>query len=381
MNKYFDYAATALPNIEVIKRLLELYPKEYLFGNPSSNHNNGINAKVLLENARKLIAESLKCQSSEIYFTSGGSESDNFALKGFMSNFETNAELITSTIEHPAILNTCKELEKIGYKVKYIKPDDYGYIDVKDIEEQITTNTKLISIMSVNNEFGVIEPIKEIAKLAHKHNIVFHSDMVQGVGLYNIDLSNIDMASFSGHKFGAIKGTGILYKKDNIILNPIIQGGGQEKGLRSGTENVFGALDMAHCLQDTIKKKWNKETINNIRQWIDNLSAELFEYCKEKIAFISFHECIANCLTIAFKNIDSRTLQLLLSQEGYCVSIGSACHSNSAETSYVMKEIGLPEEFQNGVIRITVPPETTEKDIKNLGIVLIQKLKYLYESE
>lgn len=381
MNKYFDYSATALPNIEVIQLLLEVLPKEYLFGNPSSNHDNGINAKILLENARKLIAESLHCQSSEIYFTSGGSESDNLALKGFMSNFEKNAELITSTIEHPAILNTCKELEKIGYKIKYIKPDSYGYINIKDIEEQITTNTKLISIMSVNNEFGVIEPINEIAKLAHKHNIIFHSDMVQGVGLYNINVSNIDMASFSGHKFGAIKGTGILYKKDNIILNPIIQGGGQEKGLRSGTENVFGAIDMAYCLQNTINKKWNKETINNIKKWINNLSTELFEYFKEKIVFISFDGCISNCLTIAFKNIDSRTLQLLLSQEGYCVSIGSACHSNSTDTSYVMKEIGLPKEFQNGVIRITVPPETSEEDIKNLGIVLIQKLKYLYESE
>lgn len=381
MNKYFDYAATALPNIEVIQLLLEVLPKEYLFGNPSSNHDNGINAKILLENARKLIAESLHCQSSEIYFTSGGSESDNLALKGFMFNFEKNAELITSTIEHPAILNTCKELEKIGYKVKYIEPDRYGYINIEDIEKQITKNTKLISIMSVNNEFGVMEPINEIAKLAHKNNVIFHSDMVQGVGLYNIDLSNIDMASFSGHKFGAIKGTGILYKKDNIILNPIIQGGGQEKGLRSGTENVFGAIDMAYCLQNTINKKWNKETINNVKQWINNLSTELFEYFKEKIAFISFDGCISNYLTIAFKNIDSRTLQLLLSQEGYCVSIGSACHSNSTDTSYVMKEIGLPKEFQNGVIRITVSPETSEEDIKNLGIVLIQKLKYLYESE
>ena len=383
MNKYFDYAATALPNIEVIKRLLELYPKECLFGNPSSNHNNGINAKVLLENARKLIAECLKCQSSEIYFTSGGSESDNIALKGYMTQFPKGSELITSTIEHPAILNTCKELEQMGYVIKYVSPDIRNTITAFDIEKLITNNTKLVSVMAVNNETGVINPINEIADIVHEHGIVFHSDMVQGVGLYDIDLSNIDMASFSGHKFGAIKGTGILYKKENITLSPLIQGGGQEKGLRAGTENVFGNLDMALCLQETITKKWNIDKRLEIRKSIVELIGRLWHWDKDKVSILSFPmNRIDNCLLVAFKDIDSRTLQLLLDQEGHCVSVGSACHSNSKDTiSYVVKAIDTPEEFQNGVIRITVPPEANIEDVRTFSRVLMSKLNYLYESE
>lgn len=381
--KYFDYAATALPNIEVIKDILEIYSKEYLFGNPSSFHNNGVNAKLLLENARNLIGKMLNCKASDIYFTSGGSESDNMALKGYMEQFPKGSELITSTIEHPAILNTCKELEQMGYIIKYVSPDIRNTITASNVEKLITDKTKLVSVMAVNNETGVINPINEIADIVHEHGIVFHSDMVQGVGLYDMDLSNIDMASFSGHKFGAIKGTGILYKKENITLNPLIQGGGQEKGLRAGTENVFGNLDMALCLHETIIKKWNIDKRVEIRRSIVELIGRLWNWDKDKVSILSFPmNRIDNCLLVAFKNIDSRTLQLLLDQEGYCVSVGSACHSNSNETiSYVVKEIDTPKEFQNGVIRITVPPEATIEDVREFSNVLISKLDYLYESE
>lgn len=381
--KYFDYAATALPNIEVIKDILKIYPKEYLFGNPSSSHDNGVNAKILLENARDLIAKMLKCKASNIYFTSGGSESDNTALKGYMTQFPKGSELITSTIEHPAILNTCKELEQMGYVVKYVSPDFKNTITADNVLKLLTDKTKLVSIMAVNNETGVINPINDIADIVHRYGAVFHSDMVQGVGLYDMDLSNIDMASFSGHKFGAIKGTGILYKKENITLNPLIQGGGQEKELRSGTENVFGNLDMALCLQETLNRKWNKDKKIEIKKGIIELIGKLWNWDKDKVSILSFPvNRIGNCLTLAFKDIDSRTLQLLLSQEGYCVSVGSACHSNSKETvSYVVKEIDIPEEFQHGVIRITAPPEADIEDIRAFSEVLISKLDYLYESE
>lgn len=381
--KYFDYAATALPNIKVIKDILEIYPKEYLFGNPSSSHNNGVNAKLLLESARDLIGEMLNCKASDIYFTSGGSESDNMALKGYMTQFPKGSELVVSTIEHPAILNTCKELEQMGYVIKYVSPDGMNIITAFNVEKLITDKTKLVSVMAVNNETGVINPINEIADIVHEHGIVFHSDMVQGVGLYDMDLSNIDMASFSGHKFGAIKGTGILYKKENITLNPLIQGGGQEKSLRAGTENVFGNLDMALCLQETIIKKWNIDKRLEIRKSIVELIGRLWHWDKDRVSILSFPmNRIDNCLLVAFKDIDSRTLQLLLDQEGYCVSVGSACHSNSNETvSYVVKEIDTPEEFQNGVIRITVPPEATIEDVREFSNVLMSKLDYLYESE
>lgn len=383
MNKYFDYAATALPNIEIIQEILKIYPKEYLFGNPSSTHNSGINAKLLLESARDLIAKMLKCKSSDIYFTSGGSESDNLALKGYMTQFPKGSEMIVSSIEHPAILNTCKELEHMGYIIKYVSPDIRNTITAFNVEKLITNKTKLVSVMAVNNETGVINPINGIADIVHEHGIVFHSDMVQGVGLYNIDLSNIDMASFSGHKFGAIKGTGILYKKENIILNPLIQGGGQEKGLRAGTENVFGNLDMALCLKETLINKWNIDKRVEIRKSIIELIARLYDWDKNKVKILSFPKNrIDNCLLVAFKDIDSRTLQLLLDQEGYCVSVGSACHSNSKDTiSYVVKEIDTPEEFQNGVIRITVPPEAKIEDVREFSNVLMSKLDYLYESE
>lgn len=381
--KYFDYAATALPNTKVIKDILKTYPKEYLFGNPSSSHINGVNAKILLESARDLIGKMFNCKASDIYFTSGGSESDNMALKGYMTQFPKGSELISSTVEHPAILNTCKELEKMGYVVKYVKPDFRNTITAKNILKLITDKTKLVTIMAVNNEIGVINPINEIADITHECGAIFHSDMVQGVGLYDIDLSNIDMASFSGHKFGAIKGTGILYKKENIALNPLVQGGGQEKGLRAGTENVFGNLDMALCLQETIIKKWNIDKRLEIRRSIVELIGRLWNWDKDKVSILSFPmNRIENCLLVAFKDIDSRTLQLLLDQEGYCVSVGSACHSNSNETvSYVVKEIDIPEEFQNGVIRITVPPEATIEDVREFSNVLMSKLDYLYESE
>ena len=190
MNGYFDYAATAPVNVEILDNILSDYNTDILFGNPSSTHTDGILAKEILEQARTDISEILGCNKEEIFFTSGGTESDNMALKGIMLKYnKNNAQLITSTIEHPAILNTCKELEKLGYTIHYVKPDENGIINPKNVEELINPATKLISIMAINNEIGTIEPINEIAKIAHDHNVLFHSDMVQGVGLYNIDTS------------------------------------------------------------------------------------------------------------------------------------------------------------------------------------------------
>lgn len=373
----FDYAATApIDKIALAKALERM--DDGLFGNPSSNHILGIKAKQILKEARDKISNYLHCESNKIYFTSGGSESDNLALKGFMTKFNSGYELITSTIEHPAILNTCKDLEKMGYVIKYVKPNSQGYINPKSVEKLITKKTALISIMAVNNEIGTIEPINEIANIAHKHNVAFHSDMVQGVGLYDIDLSNIDMASFSGHKFGAIKGIGILYSK--VGLNPLILGGGQEKGIRSGTENVFGALDMAYSLENTLEK-WNKEYKSGTKAYFKDITNSLYEKFHDKVYLISNELSIPNCLNIGFKGIDSKTLQLMLSQEDILVSVGSACHSNSDEISYVIKEINIPEQYQNGVLRITSNPQMIPPDFEHLKEVLIQKLNYLYESE
>ena len=382
MSLYFDYAATSPINMIILDNILTEYKEELLFGNPSSTHINGILARGILEQARTDIAELLGCKNNEIFFTSGGTESDNMALKGIMLKYSNkNAQLITSTIEHPAILNTCKELEYLGYKIHYVKPDENGVINPKDVEQLINPTTKLISIMAVNNEIGTIEPINEIAKIAHAHNVLFHSDMVQGVGLYNIDLSNIDLASFSGHKFGAIKGTGILYKKTGVDIEPILQGGGQENGLRSGTENILGALDMARCLKDTIDK-WHAKNKNELKEEFNALVNKLYSEFGDKVYKISNDFGEPNLLSIGFADIDSRTLQLLLSEEdNICVSVGSACHSNSDDISHVIKAINVPKKYQNGVIRITATPDTTEKSILILGDAILNKLRKMYGGE
>ncbi len=389
MSLYFDYAATAPVNAEILDNILSDYNVDILFGNPSSTHTNGILAREILEQARIDISELLGCQSNEIFFTSGGTESDNMALKGIMLKYkvspyyhsENNAQLITSTIEHPAILNTCKELEKLGYIIHYVKPDENGMFNPKDVEQLINPATKLISIMAVNNEIGTIEPINEIAKIAHDHNVLFHSDMVQGIGLYNIDLSNVDLASFSGHKFGAIKGTGILYKKAGIDIEPILKGGGQENGLRSGTENVLGALDMANCLKYTIDK-WNSKNKAELRENFNALVNKLYAEFGDKVYKISNDFGEPNLLSIGFAGIDSRTLQLLLSEEeDICVSVGSACHSNSEDISHVIKAINVPKKYQNGVIRITATPDTTEQSILILGTAISKQLRKMYEGE
>ena len=382
MNGYFDYAATAPVNLKALNAILTEYNEELLFGNPSSTHTNGILAREIFEQARIDISELLGCQNNEIFFTSGGTESDNMALKGIMlKHSNKNAQLITSTIEHPAILNTCKELEKLGYTIHYVKPDEKGIINPKDVEQLINPATKLISIMAINNEIGAIEPINEIARIAHEHNVLFHSDMVQGVGLYNIDLSNVDLASFSGHKFGAIKGTGILYKKVGIDIEPILKGGGQENGLRSGTENILGALDMVYCLKDTIDK-WNAKNKYELREGFNALVNRLYAEFGDKVYKISNDFCEPNLLSIGFADIDGRTLQFMLSQEdNFYVSVGSACHSNSEDISHVIKAINVPKKYQNGVIRITATRDTTPEDILELGVAISKKLRYIYRKE
>lgn len=357
---YFDYAATYPLNKEIFEYCWDKM-EDGIFGNASSSHTEGIKASKLLENARIKIANEFRCEPNEIYFTSGGSESDNMALKGVMLKYKPEeAELITSTIEHPAILETCKQLERFGYKIRYVKPNDMGYIQTQEIKKLINEKTKLISIMTVNNELGVIENIYEIAHLAHNCGVLFHTDAVQSVGKIQLNLSTIDMASFSGHKFGAVKGIGFLYKKDYIELEPLICGGGQEKGLRAGTENVFGAVMMSECI-DKYTREWL--STDYILDMQNEFVKQLKNHFKDNIIINSNQLGIVN---VAFKNINGETLQLMLSSKGYAVSTASACHSNSNEPSYVLKEIGVPKDFIKGSLRISFSPVTKPFEINNL---------------
>lgn len=380
MNKYFDYAATAPVNKSVIQEILEIYDKDFLFGNPSSIHVNGINAKILLNNARIKIANLLKCDKEEIIFTSGGTESDNMALFGVMTKYNPNeAEMITSSIEHPAIINTAKIIQKMGYKVHYISPNKDGIIRAEDVSKKINNKTKLISIMAVNNEIGTIQPLNEIYQICKQNNIIFHSDMVQTVGFTDLNMENVDLASFSAHKFGGLKGTGFLFKRKNLQINPFINGGGQENSYRSGTENVFGNLVMAYCLEDIIKKN-NSAKINDVREYSKFLYENLKHEFQDNIILNgSLEKRVSNNINISFRNINSETLQLMLSNEGYCVSIGSACHSNKNENSYVLEEINVPEEYIKGTLRITFSTNITKQDVINLLNSIIKNVKILYK--
>ena len=372
---YFDYASTCPIN----KKIFNLCSQELengIFNNPSSTHEEGIKAADFLQKARQIIADILKCSITEIIFTSGGSESDNMALKGIMLKYKpTEAELITSTIEHPAILQTCKQLERFGYKIHYIKPNNMGYISADDIKNKINNKTKLISIMTINNELGTKQNIYEIAHIAHTKGVLFHTDAVQALGKIDLDLSNIDMASFAGHKIGAMKGVGFLYIKDYVELEPLICGGGQESDLRAGTENVFGNYMMALCLKEYYKE-WNDCNIKIMNYLQDKIVKSLKEEFGNNIIINSNQLSILN---IAFKNINSETLQLMLSSKGDMVSVASACHSNVQEPSYVLKEIGLSPEFQNGSLRISISPSTKEFEVDNLIKNIIFYANHLFK--
>lgn len=380
--EYFDYAGTSPLNMKIFKKICEADDFGDIFGNPSSVHNRGIRAKKLLNSAREIVSVVLKCSPEEIIFTSGGSESDNMALFGIMysrdKKYENKNELIVSRIEHPAILNAAKELQERGFIVKYIDVDENGVIKLEQLQEAITSHTRLISIMSVNNETGVIQPIKEVYKLAKINNIVFHTDAVQSVGVNPINVKNCDLLSLSGHKFGAFKGTGILYKKKNISMSPLIYGGEQENSYRSGTENVFGNLMLALCLMDFIEQ-W-EEKKNNIKLLRDKVIKSLEDEFGELIKFNGdVKNKVCNNVNVSFKYLDAQTMQLFLINNGIDVSIGSACHSSKSEPSYVLKAMKVPEDFINGTLRITFGYDTDWSDVQKLLNCIIAHASYLYK--
>lgn len=360
-DKYFDYAATYPTNYSEygMEKLKELIDNPDIFGNPSSTHILGINANDMLNEARQTIANFYDIKAERIIFTSGGSESNNLAIKGTMFKYKPDeSELITSTIEHPSVLETCKQLERFGYTIRYVNPNEDGIIDLESVQKQVNNKTKLISIMSVNNETGNKNPIYLIGEFCKEKGILFHTDAVQNpfnLSIYT-SIDCIDFASISGHKFGAMKGVGFLIIPSEYCneLEPLICGGGQEFGVRSGTENVLAICHMSKLFQEKIKN--NKEldaliTINGIKIFADKLKEDFGD---DVIIITNLENSIGTILNVAFKNIDSETLQLMLSNKGYKVSIGSACHSKSSEPSYVLQALNVPKEFIHGAIRISV---------------------------
>lgn len=374
--RYFDHAATTAVREDVLKEMIPYFSVEY--GNPSSIYTMGRKSRRAVEQAREKVANAINANTKEIYFTSCGSESDNLAIKGVAyANKKKGTHIITSKIEHPAVLNTCKKLEQQGFEVTYIGVDEKGKIKLNELVSAIKNSTILISIMFANNEIGTIQPIKEIGQIAKEHNIIFHTDAVQAVGNVKIDVQkmNIDLLSMSGHKFYGPKGIGALYVKKGIDFERIQDGGHQERNKRAGTENVAEIVGLGKAIEISCKQfdEYNNK-LNMLRQYY-------IKKVQENINEIRINGDIENRLpgncNISFKGIDGETLLLELDAIGICASTGSACTSGSSAPSHVLVELGIPQDYIQGSLRITFGQENTIEDVDFLVEKLIEIINKL----
>lgn len=333
----------------------------------------GRQSKKALEQARNRVAKAINSNSKEIYFTSCGSESNNLALKGIAyANKEKGNHIITTKIEHPAILETCKTLEKQGYIITYLNVDENGMISLEELENEINEKTILISIMFANNEIGTIQPIEQIGNIAKKHGVLFHTDSVQAIGNIVIDVKkmNIDLLSMSAHKFYGPKGVGALYVKDGVNFEKIQNGGHQEKDKRAGTENIAGIVGLGKAIEIAYKN------IENYNKQLTGLRDYYISQVEEKIpdTKLNGHRSLRlpGNANISFKNVIGEDLLLKLDENGICASTGSACSSGSSKPSHVLLAIGLNKEFSQGSLRITLGEENTKEDIDFLVEQLVK---------
>ena len=363
--RYFDNAATTKVKEEVLKEMFPYFSVAY--GNPSSMYSIGRSSRRAIETARKRVAELINCKSKEVYFTSCGSESDNMALKGIAyANKEKGNHIITSKIEHPAILNSCKTLEKQGYRITYLNVDENGNIDINELENTINKDTILISIMFANNEIGTIEPIEQISKIAKKHNIIFHTDAVQACGNIKIDVKDmgIDMLSLSGHKINAPKGVGALYVREGIEFDRFLDGGHQEKNKRAGTENVAEIVGLGKACEIA------KNNLELHTKKLKELRDFYINQVEEKIENIKLNGPRDNRLpgnaNISFKGVNGSELLLKLDEKGICASAGSACSTGSSSPSHVLTSIGLDSKMAEGTLRVSFGEENSKEDVEYL---------------
>ena len=359
---YLDNAATTKTSEEVVAAMLPYFTEYY--GNPSSVYEFASESKKAVSNARRTIAETLGAQENEIYFTAGGSEADNWALKATAEAYQSKGKhIITTKIEHHAILHSAEYLEKRGFEITYIGVDENGVVKVDELEKAIRPDTILISVMFANNEIGTIQPIKEIGEIAKKHGVLFHTDAVQAYGQLpiNVDELHIDMLSSSGHKLNGPKGIGFLYIRKGVKIRSFVHGGAQERKRRAGTENVPGIVGYgkaAEIAAKTMKERTAKE-IELRDHLIDRVLAEV-PYTR-----LNGHRTnrLPNNANFSFQFVEGESLLILLDNNGICASSGSACTSGSLDPSHVLLAIGLPHEIAHGSLRLTLSAETTMEDI------------------
>ncbi len=359
---YLDNAATTPTKPEVVEAMLPYFTKN--FGNPSTVYSLGQINKESVNNARKTIADAIGAKTNEIYFTAGGSESDNWALKATADAYkEKGKHIITTKIEHHAILHTCAWLEEHGFDVTYLDVDENGLISLEQLENSIRPDTILISVMFANNEIGTIEPIKEVGEIAKKHGILFHTDAVQAFTQVpiNVDEMHIDMLSASGHKFNGPKGIGFLYIRKGVKIKNLIHGGAQERNRRAGTENVPGIVGIGKACEIAIgnmKERTEKEIA---------LRDHLIKRLSEEIPYSRLNgdpvKRLPNNVNFCFRFIEGESMLLWLDQAGICASSGSACTSGSLDPSHVLLAIGLPHEIAHGSLRLTLSEDITLEDI------------------
>ncbi|PAB60919.1 cysteine desulfurase NifS [Anaeromicrobium sediminis] len=364
MNKriYLDYAATTPVKEEVFQAMKPYFTEA--FGNPSSVYSYGREGKQAIDTARKQVAKAIGSKTDEIFFTGGGSEADNWAIKGIAyANKNKGKHIITSNIEHHAVLHTCEYLEKEGFKVTYLEVDEYGQIRIEDLKKAITDETILITIMFANNEVGTIQHIKEIGEIAREHKIYFHTDAVQALGNVKIDVNelNIDLLSVSAHKVYGPKGVGALYVRKGIKLFSFIHGGAQERRRRAGTENVAGIVGFGKAAEMATENL--EEHVSKIKKLRD----KLIDGINERIKYVRLNghptDRLPGNVNFVFEFIEGESLLLSLDLIGVAGSSGSACTSGSLDPSHVLMALGLPHEIAHGSLRLTIGDFTTEEDI------------------
>ncbi len=371
---YLDNAATTKVAKEVVQEMLP-YFEEY-YGNPSAVYTFAGKAKSAVEKSRDAIAAAIGAGREEIYFTGGGSESDNWALIGIAeAHKDKGKHIITTKVEHHAVLHTCRYLEKKGYDVTYVGVDEYGVVDLEELKKAIRPDTILISVMAANNEIGTIEPLKEIGQIASEHGVLFHTDAVQAFGHIPIDVNkmHIDMLSASGHKIGGPKGIGIMYIRKGVKIGSYIHGGAQERNKRAGTHNVPGIVGIGKATELSLDRQEEKiEKQSELRDYLISRVLEEIPYSR-----LNGHKTLRlpNNANFCFRFIEGESLLILLDQNGICASSGSACTSGSLDPSHVLLAIGLPHEIAHGSLRLTLSEDTTKEEID----FTVDKLKMIVE--